>query len=135
MVEAASNGCRMFTSTQYRSQVYNTRVGIRQLIPNMFYLWANLFVSVVLRCMSFKKDKLKLFMPASSEILPHPDAYVRQEQIWYKCPEHLATGKIGLKYDIWCVYLLFYIKFEEKCSKVNNITIILLWVLKFTISI
>jgi len=54
-------------------------------------------------CMSFKKDKLKLFMPASSEILPHPDAYVRQEQIWYKCPEHLATGKIGLKYDIWCV--------------------------------
>ena len=47
-------------------------------------------------------------MPASSEILPHPDAYVRQEQIWYKCPEHLATGKIGLKYDIWCAFIILY---------------------------
>lgn len=54
--------------------------------------------------MSFKKDKLKLFMPATSIILSQPDRYVNVENTWYRCPEHVQAQKIGLKYDIWYIY-------------------------------
>lgn len=58
--------------------------------------------------MSFKKDQLKLFIPATSVILAGADKVVFENTTWYKCPEHMETKKIGLKYDIWSLGWTLY---------------------------
>jgi serine/threonine protein kinase len=58
--------------------------------------------------MSFKKDRLKLFIPARSEILDHADGQVEVNKTWYKCPEHDFNKKISLKYDVWSIGWLLY---------------------------
>lgn len=56
---------------------------------------------IIPEAISFKKDKLKLFIPASSVILDSSDSLIQEKQTWYKCPEMEENKKIGLKYDIW----------------------------------
>jgi hypothetical protein len=53
------------------------------------------------RAISFKKDKLKLFVPARSCILDSKDHYLKENSTWLKCPEMEDFQAIGLKYDIW----------------------------------
>lgn len=56
---------------------------------------------IIPEAISFKKDVLKLFIPASSVILNSEDSLVDEKQTWYRCPEMEEMKKIGLKYDIW----------------------------------
>lgn len=56
---------------------------------------------IIPEAISFKKDKLKLFVPARSCILESKDHYLKEKSTWLKCPEMEDFQAIGLKYDIW----------------------------------
>ncbi|CAF0887168.1 unnamed protein product [Brachionus calyciflorus] len=75
----------------------------KQLLTALACLHQNnvLHKFIIPEAISFKKDRLRLFIPASSEILELHDSVVEEKETWYKCPEHMNNKKIGLKYDIW----------------------------------
>ena len=76
---------------------------MKQLLSALASLHDNniLHKFIIPECISFKRDRLRLFIPARSTILNSNDQLLKEKMTWYRCPEHEKSQEIGLKYDIW----------------------------------